>query len=99
APPDFLQYLQEYWLPLKYLVMWAAVYRKGRTVYELSDTNMLIEAWHHVFKGKFLEGRRSRRMDHLVYVLVEQVVEYYGTKGRRQINGFEGPNLYFQKRL
>ena len=44
APLDFLQYLREYWLPLKYLAMWSAVYRKGRTVYELSDTNMLIEA-------------------------------------------------------
>ena len=38
-------------------------------------------------------------MDHLVYILVKKVVEYYSTKGRRQINGFEGPNLYFQKRL
>lgn len=45
APLNFLQYLQEYWLPVKYLVMWLAVYCKGHTVYELSDTNMLIEAW------------------------------------------------------
>ena len=44
APPDFLVYLKEYWLPPKYVIMWSAVYRKGRTVYELSDTNMLIEA-------------------------------------------------------
>ena len=44
APPDFLRYLQEYWLPVKYFVMWLVVYRKGRTVYELSDTNMLIKA-------------------------------------------------------
>ncbi|KJA13627.1 hypothetical protein HYPSUDRAFT_117863, partial [Hypholoma sublateritium FD-334 SS-4] len=63
APPDFLVYLKEYWLPPKYVIMWSAVYRKGRTVYELSDTNMLIEA------------------------------------GRRQVNGFDGPSLYFQSRL
>ena len=45
VPPDFLWYLQEYWLPVKYLVMWLVVYCKGRTVYELSNTNMIIEVW------------------------------------------------------
>lgn len=44
APPDFHNYLKEYWLPPRYIVMWSAIYRKGCTVYELSDTNMLVES-------------------------------------------------------
>ena len=45
VPRNFVWYLQEYWLPVKYLFMWSEVDHKGCTVYELSDMNMLIEAW------------------------------------------------------
>ena len=38
-------------------------------------------------------------MDHLVYILVEKVNVYYATRSRRQVNGFDGPSLYFQSRL
>lgn len=38
-------------------------------------------------------------MDHLVHILIEKVVDYYATRGRRQVNDFDGPSLYFQKRL
>jgi hypothetical protein len=59
---------------------------------------MLIEAWHHVLKGKFLEGKRNRRMDHLVSCLVEDVVPYYRLKQRRQDIGMEGDDLELQRR-
>lgn len=38
-------------------------------------------------------------MDHLIYILFEKVVEYYAARKRRQVNGFDGPSLYFQSRL
>jgi len=44
APADFLAYLMEYWMPPKYVAMWSAVYRQGRSIFEISDTNMLVEA-------------------------------------------------------
>jgi len=44
APPRFIQYLKEHWMPGKYLRMWSGMYRVERGVYELSDTNMLVEA-------------------------------------------------------
>ena len=50
-------------------------------------------------KGKFLEGRRNRRLDHLLHVLVDRVLPYYLFEERRQKLGFEGENLENQKRV
>jgi hypothetical protein len=49
-------------------------------------------------KSKFLEGKRNRRVDHLLYVLLDQVIPYYIARERRQELGFEGPNLEVKKR-
>ena len=42
APPSFLDYITTHWIPYK--AMWSAIYCKDHTVFELCDTNMLIEA-------------------------------------------------------
>jgi hypothetical protein len=42
APPSFIEYINTYWLPERDL--WSAIARKNRTVFEQSDTNMLVEA-------------------------------------------------------
>lgn len=55
-------------------------------------------SWHHVLKGKFLEGKRNRRLDHLVHVLVNEVMPYYKGKHWRQYFGFEGPDLEISRR-
>jgi MULE transposase domain. len=44
APLNFIDYLQEYWMPVKFIKMWSAVHRANRTILEQSDTNMLVEA-------------------------------------------------------
>ncbi|KAJ7743737.1 hypothetical protein DFH07DRAFT_711389, partial [Mycena maculata] len=75
-----------------------AVYRKDRNIFEACDTNMLIEAWHHVLKGKFLLNKRNRRMDHLVWTLIMQVMPYHSLKQRRQDLGFEGIDIEVRKR-
>ncbi|KAJ7590061.1 hypothetical protein C8J56DRAFT_772163, partial [Mycena floridula] len=98
APPDFADYLNQHWLAPEWMRMWSAVFRKGRSIYDHSDTNMLIEAWHHVLKGKFLHGKRNRRMDYLIYVLLEDVIPFYKLKQRRQDDGFEGLNLEMARR-
>lgn len=59
---------------------------------------MPVHRWHHVLKGKFLEGRRNRRLDHLLFVLVRKVLPYYLLKQRRQTLGFEGVDLEVAKR-
>ncbi|KAJ6557622.1 hypothetical protein B0H19DRAFT_946092 [Mycena capillaripes] len=98
APPDFVAYLTQYWMPAHIVRMWSAVYRKDRNIFEACDTNMLVEAWHHVLKGKFLLNKRNRRMDHLLSTLITEVVPYYSLKQRRQDLGFEGIDLEVRKR-
>lgn len=51
-----------------------------------------------MLKGKFLHGKRNRRADHLIHVLVFNVVPYYHAKHLRQDWGFEGPNLELECR-
>jgi hypothetical protein len=45
APPKFVVYLKQYWMPAHVVRMWSAVHRKDRTIFECCDTNMLIEAY------------------------------------------------------
>ncbi|KAJ7322986.1 hypothetical protein DFH08DRAFT_635487, partial [Mycena albidolilacea] len=81
------------------VAMWSTVYRGSRSIFEMCDTNMLVEAWHHVLKWKFLLGKRNRRIDHLVHTLVERVVPYYALKQQRQDLNFEGPDIEIKKRI
>ncbi|KAJ7164673.1 hypothetical protein C8R43DRAFT_987894 [Mycena crocata] len=94
----FIQYLEKYWMPEHIVRMWSAVYRKDRNIFEACDTNMLIEAWHHVLKGKFLHGKRNRRLDHLLHVLFAEVIPYYKLKQLRQDLGFEGIDIEVKER-
>jgi hypothetical protein len=43
APQPFIAYLKAQWLPVT--PKWSRVLRKGRSIYEEGDTNMLIEAY------------------------------------------------------
>ena len=56
------------------------------------------DSWHHVLKGKFLEGRRNRQIDHLIHILVDEVISYYKLKDQRRDGGFDGPDLQAKKR-
>lgn len=98
APRAFVQYLETNWMSDTIVRMWSAVYRVGRSIFEDCDTNMLIEAWHHVLKGKFLCGKRNRRADHLIHCLIEEVVPYYRAKKRDEDHGFAGGNLEMNRR-
>ncbi len=43
APQSFIAYLKSQWLPIT--PKWSRVLRKGQSIYEEGDTNMLIEAY------------------------------------------------------
>ena len=56
APEYFIFYLEQYWLgkstetlQVDWEVLWSAVHRQGATIFEESDTNMLIEAYVKAF--------------------------------------------------
>ncbi|KZV60650.1 hypothetical protein PENSPDRAFT_556154, partial [Peniophora sp. CONT] len=104
APDYFIFYLEQHWLgdstenlKVRWEVLWSAVHRQGRGIFEESDTNMLIEAYHHQLKWKFLRGKRNRRFDDLLYILTNNVLRYYMRRERRQDFGFEGMNLAQEK--
>ena len=42
APTSFIEYISEYWMSV---YMWSATERKDRTIFEISETNMLVEAY------------------------------------------------------
>ncbi|KAJ7611273.1 hypothetical protein FB45DRAFT_844073 [Roridomyces roridus] len=98
APPSMVSYLEKTWMPERVRRMWSGVHRVGRSILDNSDTNMHVESWHHVLKGKFLENRRNRRIDTLLHVLTTSVVKYYELRQRRCLFGFEGKNLEEKKR-
>ncbi|KAJ7871039.1 hypothetical protein B0H13DRAFT_1569692, partial [Mycena leptocephala] len=100
APDSVIEYLEEYYLKEETLKMWSAVYRKDRNVFELCDTNMLVEAyvWHHVLKSFHLEGKRNRRVDQLIHTLLNVALPNYIANHRAQQFGFHGPDLALQKR-
>ncbi|KAK0470465.1 uncharacterized protein EV420DRAFT_1256790 [Desarmillaria tabescens] len=33
--------------------------------------------WHHFLKGKFLENKQNRRLDHLIYIFVKCTIPYF----------------------
>ena len=47
VPQSFLEYLTDRWIPLVF--MWSRVVRKGRSIFEEGDTNMLIELYVNAF--------------------------------------------------
>ncbi|PPQ68734.1 hypothetical protein CVT24_007561 [Panaeolus cyanescens] len=98
APASVVAYLETEWLPSDTLKQWSAMYRTERTIFQACDTNMLVEAWHHLLKGKFMQGKRNRRLDHLIYLLVKEVMPYFIARHHKQIHGFEGPDLEVQAR-
>ncbi|KAJ6509843.1 hypothetical protein DFH09DRAFT_999707 [Mycena vulgaris] len=79
----------------------SGVFRKDRTNFELSDTNMLVEAWHHILKSidKHLQGKRGRRVDHLTHTLINVALPHNIANHRAQKFGFQGPDLEVRERM
>src|SRR6267142_916271 len=67
-------------------------------VYQLSQctdkiTDLISSRYHHVLKSHWLDGKRNRRIDHILYTLVVHMNQYYLNRHERQIVGFEGLDL------
>ncbi|KAJ3545231.1 hypothetical protein NMY22_g2518 [Coprinellus aureogranulatus] len=97
APQSVVDYLNKEWMDE--IQLWSAVFRTDRSIFQDSDTNMLVEAWHHVLKGKFMQGKRNRRLDQLIYILIREAVPHYIFREHYQNNGCAGPDLEVRERL
>ncbi|KJA13752.1 hypothetical protein HYPSUDRAFT_72880 [Hypholoma sublateritium FD-334 SS-4] len=97
APESVISYLKTYWL--NDIKLWSAVYRQDQNIFQLCDTNMLIEAWHHLLKGTFMQGKQNRRLDQLIHTLINVAIPHFIHRHHRQLHGFEGPDLEVKKML
>jgi hypothetical protein len=99
APASVIQYFKTYWLQGDNIQLWSAVYQKERTVFQECNTNMLVEAWHHLLKGTFMEGKRNRCLDHLIHILIDRAIPYFIQRHWCQEFGFEEGDLEVEERL
>ncbi|KAF9519290.1 hypothetical protein BS47DRAFT_1251150, partial [Hydnum rufescens UP504] len=58
---------------------------------------IFLSSWHHILKGKFLQGKRNRWADHLICILIRNVELRYKTNYLRQEHSLKGPNLELQQ--
>jgi len=49
--------------------------------------------YHHVLKSHWLDSKRNRRIDRVVYTFINYMVPYYQNRHMRQTVGFEGLDL------
>ena len=56
-------------------------------------SNLYIIGWHHLLKGKFLEGKQNQWLDHLIHTLIKDMVPDFRAKHDRQQMGFEGIDI------
>jgi hypothetical protein len=54
--------------------------------------------YHHVLKSIWLEGKRNRRVDHLIHTLVMEFLPDLEFRHKRQTLGMNGPNLAEKRR-
>src|SRR5260370_24540574 len=54
---------------------------------------MFFISYHHVLKSIWLEGKRNRRVDHLIHTVVIQYFPHLEIRHKRQERGMEGADL------
>lgn len=68
---EFMSYFKQYYLQNDAFTRWSAAYQPQ--IYNNMETNNYIESWHNQLKTMYLERKRNRRVDRLVYNLVKDV--------------------------
>ncbi|KAH9173877.1 hypothetical protein EDB89DRAFT_2068386 [Lactarius sanguifluus] len=91
VPQSLAEYLAREWVSVK--EMWSAVFCQDRTIFEEGDTNMLLEAYHHVLKSKWLDRKRNRRIDNLIDTLLTDLLPHIHDHLKSQDIGLDGFDL------
>ncbi|CEG74033.1 hypothetical protein RMATCC62417_09306 [Rhizopus microsporus] len=71
--PAFMLYFKNSYLDNDRFIKWTRAYQPDR--YINMETNNYAESWHNQLKTSYLQSRRNRRVDRLVYILVNDVEE------------------------
>lgn len=71
SQPAFLEYFYRQWVNEGRFEKWTAAHQPNFQT--MMETNNFVESWHNQLKTFYLERRRNRRVDRLVYILVHDV--------------------------
>ncbi|KAH6909524.1 hypothetical protein BKA70DRAFT_1102441, partial [Coprinopsis sp. MPI-PUGE-AT-0042] len=99
APPSIIEYLARYWMGNEMVKIWSATNQTKRDIFQDCDTNMLLEAWHHILKGTLMQGKHNHQLDCLIYILMHDAEQHFIARHQQQEFGFEGPDLEVQKMI
>ncbi|CAO3644781.1 unnamed protein product [Mucor hiemalis] len=72
---DFLNYMDRAYLNRGKFVHWSAAFQPQ--VFSNMETNNYIESWHNQLKTTYLGRKRNRRVDRLIYILVNDIEPDY----------------------
>ena len=60
--------------------------------------NLCLSRYHHQLKSKWLGGKRNQRIDHLIHVLIVNMLPDHVARYHSQMLGFKGPDLAEKRR-
>jgi hypothetical protein len=88
---DFLNYFKTNYLDGDKFIQWFAAFQ-----FQIStnvEKNNFVKSWHNQLKSTYLDGKKNRRADHLVYILVNDIEsDFIQNTKRIQLNiGRMGP--------
>ncbi|KAG1519297.1 hypothetical protein G6F52_008755 [Rhizopus delemar] len=69
--PQFVEYFEDKWLALDGYKRWSAAYVIEE--HQNMRTNNYIESWHNQLKSVYLKRIKNRRLDRLIFILVNEV--------------------------
>ncbi|KAF9369178.1 hypothetical protein CPB97_003843, partial [Podila verticillata] len=85
--PNLMKYMNDQYLGHPAIRRrWMFCHRRN-VAYGWIDTNNLIESWHNTMKTHFFKDKIPRRLDHVIYILINNAVPHYQTRC----------NLYFME--
>ncbi|KAG0184788.1 hypothetical protein DFQ28_010461 [Apophysomyces sp. BC1034] len=78
---DIIVYFKKQYLINDAFMKWSAAYQPQ--IFTNMETNNYVESWHNQLKSTYLQRKRNRRIDRLIYILVNDVEKDYMHNTRR----------------
>ncbi|CAO3631321.1 unnamed protein product [Mucor hiemalis] len=73
--PDFMSYMKNIYFDGAKPALWCAAFQPQ--VFNNMEAFNFVESWHNQLKSTYLERRRSRRIDRLVFILINDIDHDY----------------------
>lgn len=73
--PEFMEYFKKKYLDNDAFTRWSSAFQPQ--IFTNMETNNYVESWHNQLKTTYLNRKRNRRVDRLVYILVNDVLPDY----------------------